>query len=256
MVCFPAVVFSFSSIDIANQSWSFLIWFSCRQDQHLPICLWIACYFQISNCARSSRRRAHARLALLPLPPDRRRPQAWHSLHRQEQENGKVSSKDTSSSSCKTRHDSLLTRTWSHGHMAHALAVLSWTLNTHDDTHNPCAQARAAAQPAIFIATAGRFTSKGICRVYPWHIPKWLGKDMSGISLTYTRHMTKWLGKDMSGISLTYSRHTTKWLGRDIPDIFRDIPGIWHSVSYTRYISKYVWDITQLVISQVYTTDI
>ena len=28
------------------------------------------------------------------------------------------------------------------------------------------------------------------------------------------------------------------------PDIFRDIPGIWHGVSYTRYISKYVWDIS------------
>ena len=136
LLLFPA----FLTLLLKNQSWSILIWFSCRPDQHLPIRLWIASYFQILHRARSSRRLVPARLAWLPPPPGWCRPQAWHSLRHQERDNGKISTKDTSSSSCKAwHHDSLLTRTWRHGCMAHALAVLSWTLNTHDGTHNPCA---------------------------------------------------------------------------------------------------------------------
>jgi hypothetical protein len=113
-------------------------------------------------------------------------------------------------------------------------------------------------QPADRIATAGRFTSKGICRVYPWHIPEWLGKHMSGISLTYTRHTTKWLGKHMSGISLTYSRHTPDIRPNDsekicqtyfeiylvydtvchIPGISQNMYDILHNCSYPRYIPR------------------
>ena len=46
----------FLALQSKNQSWSILIWCSCRPDQHLPIRLWIASYFQTLHCARSSRR--------------------------------------------------------------------------------------------------------------------------------------------------------------------------------------------------------
>ena len=147
MVCFPAVVFRFLALQSKNQSWSIWIWCSCRPDQPLPIRLWIASYFQTVHCARSSRRlcgwgvcggshgcRPHRAAGSRPS----------HSLHRQGQDNGKVSAKETSS--CKAWHSlESLASTYSScfspgiASAPRACHFLSWTLNTHDDTHNPCA---------------------------------------------------------------------------------------------------------------------
>jgi hypothetical protein len=98
-------------------------------------------------------------------------------------------------------------------------------------------------QPANCIATAGWFSSKGICQVYTWHgicqvyIPV---RYIPDIYLTYAqlaqkeylRHIPGIWPNDLESICQTYQTYD---MVCHIPDIYRNMSEMSHKWSYSRY---------------------
>ena len=185
-----------------------------------------------------------------------------YSLLRQERDNGKVSTKDTSSPSFKAWHSSsLLTRTWSRGCMAHDSAwVLAWPVLHvpatfwskppwwHSQSLRLCISPTWSSLPIALLLQGGSRAKEyvryipDICpndseaqKEYIRHIPDiWVnasGRASESISQAYTRHhdMTKWLGKHMTDIYQTYStRHIMMMTQCQCVIITYHRPGIYH----------------------------